>query len=319
MNPRSHLWRAVAAASLLTVSLLPAATAADAPRFTIIIYDTTGNPFWSKVVAGVNEASQAFHVSVDTQFANNDPVQQNNAIETAMASKVDGIGLAINVPNAYNQNIKRALDAGIPVVAFNIDDPNGAAGNARLSFIGQSFRSAGYAIGKRMVEVCHFRSGSRVVCPVEHPEATYAVERYAGVKRALDEAGVASEVLDTGAIGLEDTVNKLNQYLLGKPDTAAVIGLGQLATEAAPQAAKEANLNLPTGGFDLSKTILQNILDGKTVATVDQQPFYQGFLAVTELFYLHKYGLIPVDVNTGSALIDKQNAGVALQFADTTR
>jgi simple sugar transport system substrate-binding protein len=267
----------------------------------------------------VNEAAKAFNISVDTQFANNDPVQQNNDIETAVASKVAGIVLAINVPNAYTDNIKRATDAGIPVVAFNIDDPKGAAGTARLAFIGQSFPAAGYAIGKRMVEACNLKKGGHVVCPVEHPEATYAVQRYAGVKRALDEAGVSSEVLDTGAIGLEDTVNKISQYLLGKPDTVAIIGLGGLPTEAAPKAIEESKLKIPTGGFDLSKQILQNIIDGKTVATVDQQPFYQGFLAVTEVYYRNKYGLIPPDVNTGSALIDKSNARTALQFADTTR
>ncbi len=310
---------AVMACATMLLSSVSSSGAGENPRFTVIIYDTTGNPFWSKVVAGVNEAAKAFNVNVDTQFANNDPVQQNNAIEAAMASKVQGIGLAINVPNAYEQNIKRAIEAGIPVVAFNIDDPKGSAGSARLSFIGQSFPSAGYAIGKRMVDAASLKKGSHVVCPVEHPEATYAVERYAGVKRALDEAGVTSEILDTGAIGLEDTVNKIDQYLLGKPNTAAVIGLGQLPTEAAPQAIKEASLKIPTGGFDLSKAILQNILDGKTVATVDQQPFYQGFLTVTQLYYKNKYGLIPVDVNTGSALIDKTNAAVALQFADTTR
>jgi simple sugar transport system substrate-binding protein len=294
-------------------------SAAETARFTIIIYDTTGNPFWSKVVAGVNEAAKAFNISVDTQFANNDPVQQNNDIETAIASKVTGIGLAINVPNAYTDNIKRAIDAGIPVVAFNIDDPKGVAGTARLSFIGQSFPAAGYAIGKKMVEVCNLKKGGHVVCPVEHPEATYAVQRYAGVKRALDEAGVSSEVLDTGAVGIEDTVNKIDQYLLGRPDTVAIIGLGGLPTEAAPKAIAEAKLKIPTGGFDLSKQILQNIIDGKTVATVDQQPFYQGFLTVTELYYKNKYGLIPPDVNTGSGLIDKSNAATALQFADTTR
>jgi simple sugar transport system substrate-binding protein len=305
----------------ITGTLFPslAASAAETARFTIIIYDTTGNPFWSKVVAGVNEAAKAFNISVDTQFANNDPVQQNNDIETAIASKVAGIGLAINVPNAYTDNIKRAIDAGIPVVAFNIDDPKGAAGTARLSFIGQSFPAAGYAIGKKMVEVCNLKKGGHVVCPVEHPEATYAVQRYAGVKRALDEAGVSSEVLDTGAVGIEDTVNKIGQYLLGRPDTVAIIGLGGLPTEAAPKAIAEAKLKIPTGGFDLSKQILQNIIDGKTVATVDQQPFYQGFLTVTELYYKNKYGLIPPDVNTGSALIDKSNAATALQFADTTR
>jgi hypothetical protein len=31
-------------------------------------------------VAGVNEAAKAFNISVDTQYANNDPVQQNNDI-----------------------------------------------------------------------------------------------------------------------------------------------------------------------------------------------------------------------------------------------
>ena len=40
---------------------------------------------------------------------------------------------------------------------------------------------------------------------------------------------------------------------------------------------------------------------------------------MTELYYKNKYGLIPVDVNTGSALIDKSNAATALKFADSTR
>ncbi|HEX6563992.1 MAG TPA: substrate-binding domain-containing protein, partial [Chthoniobacterales bacterium] len=93
-----------------TLFLSSGVSAAEHARFTIIIYDTTGNPFWSKVVAGVNEAAKAFNVSVDTQFANNDPVQQNNDIETAIASQVAGIGLAINVPNAYTDSIKRAID-----------------------------------------------------------------------------------------------------------------------------------------------------------------------------------------------------------------
>jgi ABC-type sugar transport system substrate-binding protein len=70
-------------AAALAGALISSATmqAAENARFTIIIYDTTGNPFWSKVVAGVNEAAKALNISVDTQFANNDPVQQNNDIE----------------------------------------------------------------------------------------------------------------------------------------------------------------------------------------------------------------------------------------------
>ena len=134
--------RLTACAAAFAASLLfpiHRSLAADRPRFAVIIYDTTGNPFWAKVVAGVDEAAKAFDVSADTQFANNDPVQQNNAIEAAMAAKVQGIVLAINVPNAYDESIKRAIEAGIPVVAFNIDDPNGGKTHPRVAVGGPWF------------------------------------------------------------------------------------------------------------------------------------------------------------------------------------
>jgi len=288
-------------------------------NFTMIIYGTSGNPFWIKVVNGTREAASLFGINVDVQFAEDDPVRQNNLIETAIANKVDGLGLCINIDDAYDENVKRAMDAGIPVVAYNVDDSQGAAGNARMAFVGQNFEVAGYAIAKRAIEVAGLKKGDHVVCPVEHPTAVYAAGRYAGVKKALDEVGCTSEVLDTGAISLEDTLTKLTQYLLGHKETKAVIALGQMPTEVAPQAIAEAGLDIPNAGFDISKTIVENILAGKTIATVDQQPFYQGFFTIAQLYYYRKYGLVPCDINTGAAIIDKMNAKPILDFADTVR
>lgn len=291
----------------------------QAYNFTMIIYGTSGNPFWIKVVNGAREAAALFGVNVDIQFAEDDPVRQNNLIETAIANKVDGIGVCINIDDAYDENVKKAMEAGIPVIAYNVDDSQGAAGNARMAFVGQSFEIAGYAIAKRAIEVAGLKKGDHVVCPVEHPTAVYAAGRYAGVKKALDEVGCTSEVLDTGAISLEDTLTKLTQYLLGHKETKAVIALGQMPTEVAPQAIAEAGLDIPNAGFDISKTIVENILAGKTIATVDQQPFYQGFFTIAQLYYHRKYGLIPCDINTGAAIIDKTNAKPILEFSDTVR
>jgi ABC-type sugar transport system substrate-binding protein len=38
-------------------------------RYTMIIYGTTGNPFWKKVVTGAEEAAEKLDVDVDVQYA----------------------------------------------------------------------------------------------------------------------------------------------------------------------------------------------------------------------------------------------------------
>ena len=288
-------------------------------RFTFIIYGTPGNPFFSKVVAGVNEAAKTFDCSVDIQFADNDAARQNNIIEAAVCNNVDGIGLSINQDGAYEPIIHEALRKGIPVIAFNIDDSRGARGSARMAYVGQDMTAAGYIITKRLIADGKLKAGDRVVCPVEYPEATYAVQRYAGAKKAFDEAKIKSEVLNTGGISLEDTLNKLTQYLLGHKDTAAVMAMGGMPMEVAPQAIRDVRLKIPNAGFDITRQIAKNIRAGKSIATVDQQPFYQGYITISQLYYNRKYGLLPCDMNTGGGVVDRKNVDKVLELADSVR
>jgi len=309
---------------ILVVVLLVAAAnvafaAGPAYRFAVIIYDTAGNPFWKPMVNGVNETAKLLDVQVNIQYADNQPDKQNDLIEHAITNKVDGIVLAINVPDAYNKNITRAMEAGIPVVAMNIDDPRHAEGSDRMAFMGQDFRVSGYLVTKRLIKAYNIGQGAKVLCPVEHPEATYAKERFEGVKRALDEVGAVGEVLDTGAISLEDNLNKITQYLLGHKDTAAILAMGGMPMSVSPKAIADAGLNIPCAGFDLTKQIVQDIIAGKILAVVDQQPFYQGAFPLFQLYFYKKYGLLPCDVNTGGAIIDKSNAELALKLSGTYR
>lgn len=305
---------------LLLLSVAAFALAATRSyRFTLVIYGTTGNPFWKKVVAGAQETAKVYGVRLDIQYAEDDAEKQNHMIETAIANRVDGLGVIINLDDAYTNSIKRAMDKGIPVVAYNIDSTKGAAGTERMAFIGQDFVTAGYLITKRLIKTYGIGKGDRVVCPVEHPGAVYAQKRYEGVKKALDEAGAISEVLDTGAISLEDTLTKLTQYLVGNKNTKAVVAMGGMPMEVAPKAIADAGLKIPNAGFDITKAIIKNIIDGKSLATVDQQPYYQGAFTVMQLYFNKKYGLLPCDINTGGAIIDKRNATRVMQLADTVR
>ena len=288
-------------------------------RFTMVIYGTTGNPFWAKVVAGATETADVLGVNLDIQYADDDAERQINILETAITNQVDGIGIIINYDDAYNRVVQRAIDSGIPVIAYNIDHSLGYEGNARMAFIGQDFQVAGYLITRRLIEEAGIGRGDHVVAPVEHPGAVYAQQRYAGVRRALDEVGATSEVLDTGGVSLEDTLDRLTQYLLGRRDTAAVLAMGGMPMEMAPQAIRDAGLDIPNAGFDISARIVTNILEGRSLATVDQQPYLQGANTVMQLYLNNKYGLLPVDINTGGAIIDQTNAQIVLELADTVR
>jgi ABC-type sugar transport system substrate-binding protein len=288
-------------------------------KFTMVIYGTVGNPFWKKVVAGAKDGASGLGADLDIQYADDDSVKQVSILETAIVNRMDGIGIIINLDDAYTKIIQKAREAGIPVVAYNIDSTKAAAGTARMAFVGQDFVTAGYLITKRLIATYGIKSGDHVVCPVEHPEAVYAAMRYEGVKKALDEVGASSEVLNTGGVSLDDTLTKLTQYLLGHKNTAAVLAMGGMPMEMAPKAIADAGLKIPNAGFDITKTIIDNIKSGKSLATVDQQPYYQGLFTIVQLYFNKRFGLLPCDINTGGAIIDKTNADAVLKFADTVR
>ncbi len=99
-----------------------------------------------------------------------------------------------------------------------------------------------------------------------------------------------------------------------------MIGLGQTPTSQAVQAIKDAGLDIPAGGFDVSASILPNIADGDLTAAVDQQPYSQGYYAVTLVALKLKYGLHPLEMDTGgSGPVDGSNYKLAQKWAGSVR
>lgn len=284
-------------------------------------WSQSSNPFFEAVVNGAKDAAEQQGVNLDVQFGEEDQKHQLGILETGIANKVSAIAVNIADDNAYIDILCGAMKQGIPVVTFNIDDSrHGAPGSTcRMAFMGQNFIDTGYVIGKRMIAEHGLKKGDKVFTPVEAPQATYAVERHAGVQKALDEIGATSEILGTGNDHAQ-ALNLMTQYLLGHPDTAAVIGLGQTPTSQAVQAIKDSGLKIPAGGFDVSQEILEQIKNGELTATVDQQPYSQGFYAVTQLALNLKYGLYPSEMDTGGVgLIDKTNYQAAVKWAGPVR
>lgn len=75
--------RTAALAAGLATLLTSTALAADV-KATMIIYLDPSVQFFNPVVKGAQDAAAQFGVDLDVQYANNDPVRQNDLIESAL-------------------------------------------------------------------------------------------------------------------------------------------------------------------------------------------------------------------------------------------
>jgi len=273
------------------------------------IYDQESNTFFQPAVEGARAAAAAFGLKLQIEYANNDDTTAISQIKTAVASHYAGI--AAKLPDVGVANTAcTAKAAGIPFVSFNVDAATGQAAQCVGSFIGQSFVSAGQLIAQYMVDKGYIKRGDQVLCPVESPNEQYAVARKQGVESVLAPLGIQCSELGTGN-DLAPAKSGMVEYLLGHHATAAIIALGGTPLAEAPAAIKAAGMTIPIGGFDLSfPEIVTGIQNGSIVASVNQEPYAQGFYAIEELALQIKFGIPPSNINTSdNALITKADVG----------
>jgi len=117
-------------------------------RFTLVS-PLVGHPYWVTVEDGMKAGNEQF--GVDTQYVGPTEInidEQIKDIETAIASKVDGIITMALDPTAFTPVINKAVAAGIPVVLIDTDAPD----SDRNFYAGTSNYAAGFEAGKAMID-----------------------------------------------------------------------------------------------------------------------------------------------------------------------
>jgi simple sugar transport system substrate-binding protein len=220
----------------------------------------------------------------------------------ALDEGVDGLALNVSESGAFASVIAEAKAQGVPCVAFNIDADRGASGN--LSYIAQDFSQAGQALGRRVVS--RIPRGVKALVTVHDDGVSALDERLAGVREALEAHG--AEVVRLCVGQNPERGAKLILEALAERPVSAIVGTGQADTEAAGLAASRLGANAPyVAGFDLSAGIVDLMAEGHIDATVDQQPYVQGFYPVVQLTLFLRFGLVPASMDAGAAFIDRSN------------
>jgi simple sugar transport system substrate-binding protein len=310
---------AIVAAGLSTAAL------ADGLNIVFTHHSSASNPFWQAVKKGFDDACGKIQANCQMIFTQTEgSIEQQSAnMQAALAQKPDALITSIVDNNAFDQIIADARAAGVIVIASNVDDTEGANGNARQAFIGQGFIPAGYSLGKAMSENFPKDGPIKALIGVSAPGQNWSEQRAEGVRKFLEEYKAANpgrevdiERLDTGTDGAV-VADRVGAYLNAHPDTTVYFDTGLwhagVARALADKGVPPGKILL--GGFDIVTEVLQQMQAGYIQVEVDQQPYMQGFMPVMEAYLSKTVGLAPADIDTGQGIVRPADVPALVELA----
>jgi simple sugar transport system substrate-binding protein len=273
-------------------------------KFTFVNHVTT-NPFFVPTKYGADDACKLLGCSYQWTGSESSNVNEMvNAFNSAVSAKVDGIAVALVDLKAFNGPIKKALDAGIPVVGYNADAPD----SGRLSYIGQDLFVSGQEMGKHIIDLV---GSGDVALFIATPGSLNIQPRIDGAIDTLKKSGsgITYHTVATGA-ALPKELSTIDAYWLGHKDTKGMFAVDAGSTQGVAQTIKKYKISdqVSGGGYDLLEPTIQLLEAGEIDFTIDQQPYLQGFYPVFQLFmYKASQTLTGVaDINTGLKFLDKE-------------
>ena len=235
-------------------------------------------------------------------------------IEQAVALQCTTLGVPVWDGAAQAPALARATKAGVKVFMYNSGLPLLEDGTVvAYGYYGTDEWKAGVAAGEYFAT----HGSSNVRCVNTQPGAVNWQQRCGGlIKGATSKGAQAGEIiLPAESFGDAAAISAAVQATLAKDPTIDGFATGSSAdADAVNEALRVMGSKAQTGGWDVSVNIINRILDGKQLFAVDQQGWYQGWLAVSQAWLYDQFSILPAGpvILTGPALITADNARTVL-------
>jgi len=270
----------------------------------VFVNHVTTNVFFTPTQSGAADACKLFGCSYTwTGSATSNVSEMVNAFNSAVSSGADGIASSLIDPTAFNRPTASALSAGIPVVAYNADEPN----SGRLAYIGQDLFVSGQQMGAHIASLV---PSGQIGLFIATPGAANIQPRIDGARDTLkSHPSIKADVVATGS-DVPGELTKINSWAQSHPSAKGMFAVDAGSTQGLAQTIQKLGLRSKGwkgGGYDLTPITEQLLAAGTIDFTIDQQPYLQGFLPVMELYLYqasqHLSGI--ADVDTGLKFLDK--------------
>ncbi|WP_375570555.1 sugar ABC transporter substrate-binding protein [Ahrensia marina] len=312
---------------LLAAAALLASASTPALALDVVFthHSSASNTFWQAVQKGFDDACERVDANCQMIFTQTEgSVQEQLAnMEAALAREPDAILTSIVDNTALDEIVQRARDAGVIVIGVNVDDLEGAAGNARQAFVGQGFLPAGYSLGEAQSANFPEEGPINVLVGISAPGQNWSEQRGAGVMNFMEDYAAANpgrevnvERIDSGT-DLATVSDRVGAYLAANPETTAYFDTGfwhaGVARVLADRGIEPGEVLL--GGFDLVPEAVEQMQAGYIQVQVDQQPYMQGFMPVMQVYLSKTVGLAPADIDTGQGIVTPADADAIMELS----
>lgn len=284
-------------------------------KISVVTHGQASDPYWSVVKNGVSEAQKDTGNEVTYQAPQKfDMVEMSRLIDAEVAKKPDGLVVSIPDAAALEDSVKKAVDAGIPVLVID-SGPDAAKDFGTLGYVGTTSYENGVSAGKKLVG-----DGAKTILCVIHEQGNGDLEdRCRGLKDGAEGATVTNLAVN----GADPTdVQQKVQAALSNGGVDAILALGPLGADPSIAAIEAAGKGgqVTIGTFDLSPEVLQAIQDGKLSFAIDSQQWLMGYLPILMIDKFKRYGVLPGPgqggvLTTGPNFVTKDNAAAVVELA----
>jgi simple sugar transport system substrate-binding protein len=311
--------------ALLATVLAFGAQAALAEGVSIaVVGGKADDPFFAKVKKGIDDATLVVEAHggkvtyLMLQTYDNLGGDAANLVRTAISQGATVIAVPDWVPDTQDEAIKAAMDAGIPVMLYNSGGADKAKELGAINYIGNEEYTAGVAAG------AYFGSHAfkNVICVNTVPGAQNLEDRFRGVSDGIVKEGGVSNQLPLPASSFGDPTAVAEAIKATLLKDATITGVVTVSAADANSAATGIDQAGGTGkialaSFDMDSAGLDRIKASTQLFAVDQQPWLQGFLAVSMSDAYASFGtaIASAPVLTGPGIVDAANVDATIAGA----
>lgn len=284
----------------------------DTPRYTfaMISHAPAGDTFFDVIQKGATDAATKDNVEFKYSGSGSIP-EQANLIQNAIDSKVDGIAVSMPDPAALSEPIKKAVNAGIPVVIYNAGDRDWQKTGA-LSFFGEPEVLAGEFAGTKLNEI----GSKHTLCVTQAQGQIQLEDRCDGITTKFE--GTTDRIFSDGT-DPAGYVSTIQAKLAQDPTIDSVVTLGPQLGVALSNALKESGSTVKVATYAFNADAVPLLQSGQLAFTIDQQPWLQGYMAIDSLWQYKKNNSVlgaQLSTPTGPVVVDKDNIDAIVPFIE---
>jgi len=262
----------------------------------VVVHGGIGDPYWKKIERGITDAAKLYP-ELDVHYMGPEVYNFERFmayLTAAIAAKPDYLICTITNYEAQDEILRDAMKSGITVAAIDTPDPRPVGERIPyLTYVGE----IPYLGGRiAMTTALKFFTPHRVVFANHHPGAINIQDRGRGVGDVCKEVGIPFEAIDITTDPVKGAEMILD-YIKAHPDVDLVVTANMLRANALVERLIDAGINpgekvkIITYGAD--NATMNYIEQGEILFTLDEQPYYQGYLSIVYAALYLKYGFTP--------------------------